>query len=120
MEERIADSYGGHTARRPAPGEHRSADRPRRCCQFFEGSGILPERAVVRVTVEQLGEARLAGAQVENIDKPLRVAVQQRTQKSTVNDAEDSSVGAYAQGEGENRNRRESRRLHQHAARVAK
>ena len=93
-EERIADSYGGHPARKPAPGQHRRADRPRRCCQFFEGSGILPEGAVIRIAVEQLGEARLAGAPIKNIDQPLRVAVRQRTQKSTVNDAEDRGVGS--------------------------
>jgi hypothetical protein len=54
-----------------------------------------------------------------NVDEGRGILVGERPEKNAIHDAEDGGIGAYPEGESEDRNNREARRLDEDAQAVA-
>jgi hypothetical protein len=65
---------------------------------------VIAEEHVLRARVAAV---RVAFALADELDKAIRLWIRQRPEKYRIHHAEDRAVGAYADGKGEERRKRE-------------
>jgi hypothetical protein len=116
-EEILAHGNGQHIARRSAAGERCAGAGPGRESDFLEAPrmpGVLLE---IGISGERLGQVRIFDAGVEHVHQARRIFIGERLQKNAAHHAENRRVSADAEGQRENYDGREPRRLTQECAR---
>src|SRR5580698_10590831 len=115
-------AYGNREdiTRRSATRHGCACSRPRRESYSLKAPGVPGELLKIGIRAERLRKVRVFHAGVEHVHQARRIFIGKRLEDHAADHAEYRGIGADPEGQSENYNRRESRRLAQEAPRVAK